>query len=148
MAVAVSLRSLFSRVKDLPPLAPPVVSGGGAWVRRWSGYVPICWLSQWWRVVSVAARGGSAWFERWCVVVARVIRGVYLAPLASYSGVPVVYLAPTLGVFGGVALRLALSSHFMCGFDSFSVVLVAALSLRAAVGHSACLFSCRRIPGG
>lgn len=70
-----------------------------------------------------------------------------LAPLASYSSVPVVYLAPTLGVFGGVALRLALSSHFMCGFDSFSLVLVAA-SLRAAVGHSACLFSCRRIPGG
>lgn len=83
MAAAVSLRSLFSRVKDLSSLAPPVVSGGGAWVRRWSGCVPICWLSQWWRVVAVAARGGSAWFERWCMVVARVIGGVYFGSVSE-----------------------------------------------------------------
>lgn len=83
MAAAVSLRSLFSRVKDLSSLAPLVVSGGGAWVRRWSGCVPICWLSQWWRVVAVAARGGGAWFERWCMVVARVIGGVYFGSVSE-----------------------------------------------------------------
>lgn len=37
------------------------------------------------------------------------------------------YLAPIYGVFGGVALRLALSFLLVCGFDSFSLVLVVTL---------------------
>ncbi|CAH8339035.1 unnamed protein product [Eruca vesicaria subsp. sativa] len=86
--VTASLRSEISRVKDLSPLAPLVVSGGGAWVRRWSDCVSTSRLSQWQRVVSVAARGGSAWFVRWRVVVACVTGGANFALLTSYSGIP------------------------------------------------------------
>lgn len=62
----VSSRSEISRVLDLSPEAPLVVSGGGAWVRRWSCCVSISRFYLWRRVVLVKARGksGSAWWWR------------------------------------------------------------------------------------
>ncbi|CAN6932963.1 unnamed protein product, partial [Brassica oleracea var. botrytis] len=57
----VSSRSEISRVSDLSPEAPLVVSGGGAWVCRWSCCVSISRFYLWRRVVLVEARGGSAW---------------------------------------------------------------------------------------
>ncbi|KAL0761000.1 hypothetical protein Bca101_077150 [Brassica carinata] len=62
----VSSRSEISRVLDLSPEAPLVVSGGGAWVRQWSCCVSISRFYLWRRVVLVKARGksGSAWWWR------------------------------------------------------------------------------------
>lgn len=74
-ASAAWFRSEILRVKDLSLEALLVVSRGGAWVRRLSGCVSISRLSQWRRIVSVAARVGSAWYKRWLMVAAHDVNG-------------------------------------------------------------------------